>query len=74
MCWDFNSSVVSTESCFAPNGTKLPTCVTLGYTQNAFIPTCGNEFATSRTCGSFVELHRKGALRGPASGATGAGS
>lgn len=60
VCWDFNSTVVSTDSCAARNGSVLPTCVTIGYTQNAYIVGCGNEFADTRECGTFVELHRRG--------------
>ena len=67
VCWDNNATVDATLDCFNATGGVAPTCVTIGYTSTAYIPTCGGRFgeeggtaAEGRGCGVYVELHRPG--------------
>mmetsp|Transcript_10530 Transcript_10530/g.33515 ORF Transcript_10530/g.33515 Transcript_10530/m.33515 type:complete len:169 (-) Transcript_10530:489-995(-) len=61
-CWDHNASVVANADCLDGSGNRLPSCITVGYSQNAIVAECGNEYADSRHCGTFLELHSPGAL------------
>lgn len=61
-CWDYNASVDSSQPCYDVDGNEFPTCMTVGYTQTAYIAECGHYFKTGDVghfCGTFLELHLK---------------
>ena len=72
-CQDYNQTLNALAGCTAPNGTYSPLCVSVAYTQTAFIPQCtdykhdsnGNVITDSNGnpvldphCGTFLEIHR----------------
>jgi len=60
-CWNWNASVIGGVNCRAPlDGSPLPLCLELGYTQNAYIVDCGGPWAGSEHCGTYLEIHRPG--------------
>ena len=56
-CWDNNSTVDSTLSCYTPSGKLKRHCMQVSYSLNAFVPVCGGDFEESNECGSFLEVH-----------------
>jgi hypothetical protein len=60
-CWNWNASVVADAPCAAPgDGSPLPLCLAVGYTQSAFVVDCGGQYAGSPDCGTTLEVHRPG--------------
>ena len=60
-CWNYNDTVNAGIGCRSPlDGTPLPLCLELGYTQNAYIADCGGPYAGSEHCGTYLEVHRPG--------------
>lgn len=60
-CWNWNATLVADADCRAPlDGTPIPLCIELGYTQNAYIVECGGEFSRDPHCGTYLEIHRPG--------------
>lgn len=60
-CWNWNASVAAGVGCRAPmDGSPLPLCLEVGYTQNAYIADCGGVWAGNDHCGTYLEVHRPG--------------
>jgi hypothetical protein len=60
-CWNWNASVAAGVACRAPvDGSPLPLCLEVGYTQNAYIADCGGVWAGNEHCGTYLEVHRPG--------------
>ena len=59
-CWDHNNTVDATLSCYSTMGTKRTNCMQVSFSQNAFIYTCGKEFANDDRCGTYLEVHKAG--------------
>ena len=58
-CWNWNTSVVADAGCRSPfDGSPIPLCVELGYSQTVHIVQCGGAFHTDEHCGTFLEVHR----------------
>lgn len=56
-CVDNNQTVNAIAGCFSPDGEKLPQCMAVAYTSNAFIPQCNNVTDPSH-CGTWLEIHQ----------------
>jgi hypothetical protein len=56
-CVDNNSSLNAQSGCYDEFGFYHPTCMQVGYTQNAFISLCGSEYEDNDHCGVFLEIH-----------------
>lgn len=56
-CWDNNQTVDATLDCYTPAGTRMSTCMQIGFTQTAFIHVCSAQ-ADEDSCGTFIEIHR----------------
>ncbi len=55
-CMDNNQSMNTLNNCYSPvDGSPLPNCVAVAYTQNAFIGLCKGE---SSHCGTYLEVHQ----------------
>lgn len=67
-CWNYNDSLVADAGCLSPaDGTPLPTCVALGFSQNTYIVECSlgpdpSARASHRGCGTFLEVHVSSSL------------
>ena len=60
-CWNWNASVRAGLGCRSPlDGSPLPLCLELGYTQNAYVADCGGNYQGSGHCGTYLEVHRPG--------------
>ncbi|KAL7504327.1 hypothetical protein ACHAXN_001999 [Cyclotella atomus] len=57
-CWDHNETVDATLDCYTPKGKREKNCMQTSYSQNAYIPLCGGEFANDSSCGTFLEIHK----------------
>lgn len=57
-CSDNNKTVDASLYCFTSDGILHNNCMQIGFTQNSFIFNCGNEFENSKTCGTFLEIHK----------------
>lgn len=58
-CWNFNTSIVADGTCRAPSdGTVMPLCMEVGYTQTAYVVECDNEYRDNAHCGTYLEIHR----------------
>lgn len=55
-CVDNNYSLNALTPCYSPDGSQpgIP-CVQVGYSQNAFIGTCGD--SSDPNCGTYLEIH-----------------
>jgi hypothetical protein len=61
VCWNWNASISAGVACRSPlDGSALPSCLELGYTQNAYIADCGGPYAGDPHCGTYLEVHRPG--------------
>jgi len=56
-CSDYNHTVDSTLDSFTIEGKRSPNCMQVAYSQNAFVATCGGEFANDEQCGTYLEIH-----------------
>lgn len=59
-CWDHNTTVDASASCYDPDGNETDTCVAIAYATTVYIPKCGGAYADSDSCGTFLELHAPG--------------
>ena len=57
-CSDNNKTVSATSYCFTSDGILNENCMQVGYSQNAFIFTCGGDFENDPNCGTFLEIHK----------------
>lgn len=61
-CWDHNSTVDATLTCYTPDGGKNRNCMQVGFSQNAFVTVCNGEYGPSGNlsalCGTYIEIHR----------------
>ena len=56
-CVDHNQSLNTLSGCYTIDGEFREKCMQVAYTQNAFIPICGAEFADNEHCGVWLEIH-----------------
>ena len=60
-CWNYNATIFSGYSCRSPvDGSDIPFCLELAFTQTAFIAECGNRFQEDDHCGTYLEIHEPG--------------
>lgn len=60
-CWNHNDSVVGDASCRAPSdGSRIPLCLEVAYSQSAYVVECDNAAANDPHCGVYLEVHRPG--------------
>lgn len=55
-CLDNNQTLDAAAGCTGPDNVTRPLCVTVAYTQTAFIPQCGLD---NGHCGTYLEIHQK---------------
>lgn len=56
-CVDHNMSLNTLSGCYTIDGVYREKCMQVAYTQNAFIPLCGSEYADDDHCGVWLEIH-----------------
>lgn len=61
-CFDHNNTLNALNQCTGPGGTGRH-CVMVGYSSNAFVVECGNDFRANSDCGTYLELHSPGQER-----------
>ena len=54
-CWDYNASVKSGVRCSDKDGSESNNCVSVAYSQNAYIVACNGP--PDPHCGTFLEVH-----------------
>lgn len=60
-CFCLDPFLATFSACRAPSdGSALPQCIEVGFTQTAYIVECGGEFENDAHCGTFLEIHRPG--------------
>ena len=60
-CWDYNDTVdARTSKCRLEDGSERDYCMEFAFATNAFVMECRGEYENDLTCGTYVELHRKG--------------
>jgi len=56
-CTDNNNTLDASANCTGLDGNSYKFCIALGFSQNAFISQCNENYSDLENCGTYLEIH-----------------